>query len=203
MMMKLYTLLLGILVCIPVNAQLMKDVDQIGSFNEGLAAIKKGDQWAFMDKQGTIVIDFRDDLVVTKGDNGVAIAPEFHNGRALVSRLEDGIMYYGYIDTGGKEVIKSQYVNATPFHNGFAIVMKFTKEVIGKNKVLGKDVVSYEVEEFVIDLNDKAMTPMLHPRNCVPEKMKSGKKPELTTQFLSERMVGVKMGDQKWEIYTF
>lgn len=202
-MKKLFTLLLGIAVWIPTSAQLMQDVEQIGSFNEGLASIKKGDQWAFMDTKGTIVIDFRDDLVVTENKDGVPVAPEFHDGRALISRLEDDIKYYGYIDTEGKEVIKTRYVNATPFHNGFAIVMEFTKEVVGQNKLLGKDVVSYEVQEFVIDPNDKAMTPLLHPRNCVPEKMKSGKKPEMTTQFLSDRMVGVKLGDRNWEIYTF
>jgi hypothetical protein len=202
-MKKLYTLLLAIMICLPSSAQLMKNLDQVGIFNEGLAAIKKGDQWAFMDKKGEVVIDFRDDLVATTDENGILIAPEFHDGRALISSLEDGILFYGYIDTTGEEVILIQYVNATPFNNGFAIVMQYTKEVVGKNKVLGKDVVCYEVEEFVIDLNDKAMTPMLHTRNCVPDKMKSGKKPELTTQFLGERMVGVKMGDQKWEIYNF
>ena len=90
-MKKLFTLLLGIAVWIPTSAQLMQDVEQIGSFNEGLASIKKGDQWAFMDTKGTIVIDFRDDLVVTENKDGVPVAPEFHDGRALISRLEDDI----------------------------------------------------------------------------------------------------------------
>ena len=69
-MKKLPLLLLGFMICIPASSQLMKGLDQVSSFNEGLVAIKKGDQWAFMDKQGTIVIDFRDDLVATSQKEG-------------------------------------------------------------------------------------------------------------------------------------
>ena len=69
--------------------------------------------------------------------------------------------------------------------------------------MLGKNVVSYEIEEFVIDLNGKAMTPMLHTRNYVPDKMKSGKSPDFTTIMLGARMVAVKTSEQKWEVYKF
>lgn len=202
-MKKLTLLLLGYLMCIPASSQLMKGLDQVGSFKEGLVAIKKGDQWAFMDKQGTIVIDFRDDLVATNQKEDAIEAPVFQNGRALISRTEDDITYYGYIDKSGKEVIKTKFVNATPFKNGFALVMGYTKEVVGKNKLLDKDVVSYKIEEYVIDLNGKALTPMLNTRNCVPDKVKSNKCPDFTTVLLGGRMVGVKNAGQKWEIHRF
>lgn len=202
-MNKLYLLFLGIMVCIPVNSQLLKDLDQISPYREGLAAIKKGDQWAFMDKQGTIVINFRNDLVATSQKEGELKAPVFQNGRALINRIEDDITYYGYIDKSGNEVITGPYVNATTFKNGFAIVMHFSREVVGKNKLLDKDVVSYKLEEFVIDLNGHVMTPMLHTRNCVPDKIKSGKSPDLTTVLLGERMVGVQTTNKKWEIHNF
>lgn len=189
--------------CIPVSSQIMKGLDYVSSLNEGLIAIKKGEKWAFMDKQGSIVIDFRDDLVATTQQEGDIQAPAFQNGRALIRRVEDDITYYGYIDKSGKEVIKTAFVNATPFKNGFALVMGYSKEVVGKNKLLGKDVVSYKIEEYVIDINGKALTPMLHTRNCVPDKIKSGKCPGFTAVLLGGRMVGVKTAGQKWEIYRF
>jgi len=191
------------MVCIPANSQIMKEIDQVSSFNEGLAAIKKGDQWAFMDMEGNIVIDFRDDLVAVEGDNNGNKYPVFHNERALISLTENNVTYYGYIDTSGKDVILAEFVNATSFKDGYALVMHYSKEVVGQNKLLGKDVVSYQIEEFVIDTNGKTMTPMLNTRNYVPEKMKSGKKPEFTTVFLGKQIVGVKTDDQKWEIYKF
>ncbi len=202
-MKKLWLLLLGVLLCFPASSQFMKELDHVSTFNEGLLSIKKGDQWAFMDKQGIIVINYRGDLVATSQKEDEIKAPVFQNGRALISRIEDNITYYGYIDKSGKEVIKTEFVNATPFKNGFAIVMRFTKEVVGQNKVLGKDVVSYEIEEYVIDLSGKAMTPMLHSRNYVPDKMKSGKSPNLTAFLIGGRMVAVKTAGQKWEIYRF
>jgi hypothetical protein len=202
-MKKIFLLLLGFIIYIPVNSQLITGLDEVSPFNEGLAAVKKGDQWAFMDKQGAIALDFRDDLVATSQKEGDIKAPVFKNGRALISRTEENITYFGYIDKSGKEVVKSIYVNATPFKNGFAVVMGYSKEVVGRNKVLGKNVVSYEIEEFVIDLNGKAMTPMLHTRNYVPDKMKSGKSPDFTTIMLGARMVAVKTSEQKWEVYKF
>ena len=64
-MKKIFLLLLGFIIYIPVNSQLITGLDEVSPFNEGLAAVKKGDQWAFMDKQGAIALDFRDDLVAT------------------------------------------------------------------------------------------------------------------------------------------
>jgi len=51
-MKRLFLLLLAFMVCIPVSSQLITELDQVSPFNEELAAIKKGDQWAFKDKQG-------------------------------------------------------------------------------------------------------------------------------------------------------
>ena len=189
--------------CIPANSQLVKELDQVSPFYEGLAAIKKGDQWAFMDKQGTIVINFRNDLVATSQKEGDIKAPVFQNERALINRIEDNITYYGYIDKKGNEVITGPYVNATTFNNGFAIVVHFSRKIVGKNKLLDKDVVAYHLEEYVIDVNGKAMTPMLHTRNCNPDKLKSGKSLDITTVLLGERMVGVQNAEKKWEIHSF
>ena len=202
-MKKLCLFLLGIMVCIPASAQLLKDLDQVSNYNEGLAAIKKDDKWAFINDKGTITINFRNDLVATNQNEYELNAPIFKNGRALISRSEEKITYFGYIDEKGEEVIKSDFVNATPFKNGFAIVMHYTKEVVGQNKLLGKDVVSYEIAEYVIDINGKALTPMLNARNFVPEKFKSGKSPGFTAKFIGERMIAVHTEENKWEVYSF
>lgn len=202
-MKKLCLFLLGIMVCIPASSQLIKNIDQVGTINEGLAPIKKGEDWAFIDEKGAIIINFRDDLVAVSHKENEIKVPVFKNGRTLISRTEDKITYFGYIDQSGNEVIQTDYVNATPFNNGYAIVMHYTKEVVGKNKLLGKDVVSYEIAEYVIDVNGKALTPMLHPRNFVPEKFKSGKSPAFSSKFIGERLVAVKTEENKWEIYSF
>lgn len=202
-MKKLCLFLLGIIVCIPASAQLLKDLDHVGSFTEGLAAIQKDEAWAFINDKGAIMINFRDDLVISDQYDDQLTTPVFKNGRALIRRTEDKITYFGYIDQTGKEVIKTDYVNATPFNNGFAIVMNYTKKVVGQNKLLGKDVVSYEIAEYVIDVNGKALTPMLHARNFVPEKFKSGKSPVFTSKFIGERLVAVKTEENNWELYSF
>jgi len=197
------SLAFAFIMCISMNAQLMQDLDHIENFNEGLAAIKKGDQWAFMDKDGNIVIDFRSDLASLKDENGQKTSPIFHNGRALKMKTIDNIKLYGYIDNAGKEVINCEFVSATPFSNGFAIVMIYYKEVVGKNKALGKDVVSYQIEEYVIDINGKALTPRLNKRIFAPQKMKSGDAPEFASRFIGERMIAVETENQKWNVYKF
>ena len=43
--------------------------DYVSPFYEGFSAVKKGNQWAFINTEGVIVIDFRNDLVSTKINN--------------------------------------------------------------------------------------------------------------------------------------
>ncbi|MGI9530630.1 WG repeat-containing protein [Lutimonas sp.] len=197
------TFAFAFMMCISMNAQLLQDLDHIENFNEGLAAIQKGDQWAFIDQQGQMIVDFRKDIALKKGEKGAVTLPKFSNERTIITAVKEGIHFYGYIDKTGKTVIECQYVNATVFANGFALVMQYSKEVVGKNNLLGKDVVSYQIEEYVIDSNGKALTAGLNPRNYVPSKMKSGEAPDFTTHFIGERMIAVQGPDQKWDIYSF
>ena len=44
-------------------AQELTGIDEIAPFSEGLAAIRKGNEWGFINKEGQLVIEFRDDLV--------------------------------------------------------------------------------------------------------------------------------------------
>lgn len=202
-MKTLILFVLSFFICTTINSQLIQNLDHVGDYNEGLSAIKKGEQWAFMDENGNIVIDYRNDLASFIDEDGQIVPPMFHNDRALIMKTVDNVKVYGYIDTSGKEVIKCEFVSATPFSNGYAIVMIYYKEVVGKNKLLGKDVVNYQTEEFVIDINGKAMTPRLNKRIFAPQKMKSGEQPELSIKFIGERIITVETENQKRDVYSF
>ena len=130
-------------------SQITDRLDYISPYNEGYSAVQKGEQWAFINQQGDIVIDFRNDLVLTEINNKKY--PVFVNERCLISEKKDGISYFGYIDTSGKTVIKPQFLNATNFDNELAIVIKLYKEPLGKNDVLNKNVVRYESTEVLIN----------------------------------------------------
>lgn len=130
-------------------SQTLENLDYISPFHEDLAAVKKNDQWAFIDREGAIVIDYRTDLVETQTDNG--LYPLFSDGRCLIEMEKEGISYFGYIDTSGNEVIAPQFLNAKNFNDGKAIVLQLIKEVVGENKALGKKVVYYKYFEVLIN----------------------------------------------------
>ena len=129
--------------------QSIDNLDYISSFNDGVAAIKKDNQWAFINKDGDIVINFRNDLVSRKSHDGNY--PIFQNERCLIVEERNGISYFGYMDTTGEVVIKPQFLNATHFSNNIATVLKLVREVVGKNEVLGKNVINYSYFEVTID----------------------------------------------------
>ena len=78
--------LIILLVCLNLHqlvfSQVLEEVDALYPFQDELAAVKKGDQWAFINKEGAIVIDFRDDLVSSKKDSDYY--PMFVEGKCLV-----------------------------------------------------------------------------------------------------------------------
>ena len=190
--------------------QIIRNVDQVTPYHEDLAAIKKGNQWAFVNKEGVKVIDFREDLVYTidehfLDENGITSVtyPLFKEGRCLIRKLIDGVYYYGYIDKKGKELITPQYVNATNFSNGYAIIIKFATNVIGENEALKKRIVSYKLEEYVIDESGKLVKYLDNARNIVPSKIKNKIPPGFESKFLAPHLIAVKTKDQKWDIYKF
>ena len=149
--------LLIVLLIIPFigTAQTLENIDNISPFNDGVAAIKKGNSWAFINQEGQMVVDFRDDLVSTKTDN--ASYPIFSNDKCLIAHQKDDILYYGYIDKTGKTVITPQFLNAINFEYNKALALKVHKETIGYNDIFKKDVVSYHYFEVVIDKEGKTL----------------------------------------------
>ena len=129
--------------------QTLEDLEYTSPFVDDVAAIKKGNEWAFINKNGEIVINFRSDLVSSKidGEN----YPLFYNDRCLIAHRKEGVMYYGYINKRGETVIIPQFLNATNFENDKALALAVHKETIGYNDIFNKDVVSYHYFEVVID----------------------------------------------------
>jgi len=199
--MKKVVILLVVLFLIPVfvGAQIIENLDFISPFNDGLSAIKKDNQWAFINQEGSIVLNFRNDLVTTKFNDGNY--PIFINKRCLISKEIDGISYFGYIDTSGKIIIDPVFLNAKNFENNEAIVLKLTQEIIGKNDVLGKNIVQYKYYEVIID-TDGNINQYLTPKgfNLVLDKKYLKTPPEITSRRISDNLYAIYGENKNWTI---
>ena len=180
-------------------AQTLENLDYISPFNDGVAAIKKGNEWGFIDQEGKLIIDFRNDLMVTKTDN--ANYPIFEDDRCLIAHHKDGVLYYGYINKEGETVIAPQFLNATNFNNKKAIALKVHKETIGYNDIFKKDVVSYHYFEVVIDKTGTTMDHLTQlALHVSPQNIKNSSSPTITSKFISANLVAVKGNNSKWQI---
>jgi hypothetical protein len=190
-----------------LQAQMYENIDEITPFNEDFAAIRKNEQWAFMNKTGEIVINFRGDLVATIPENEDEIIgqkhlayPHFKEGKCLIRKKIDGIYYFGFIDANGKEVIEPNFVNATNFSNGKAIVVKFEKIPVGDNDLLEKRVVTYRLAEFVIDTDGKTMATLFNFRKIVPKVVEGEIPPAIKSKFLGSNLIASQFENGKWQI---
>ena len=195
--------ILIILLLLPVFilAQTTEAFDFISPFSNDVAAIKKGDSWGFINDKGIIVIPLRDDLVLTK-TNGYKY-PIFKNNRCLISEEKEGIKYFGYIDKRGKTVIPAKFLNAYNFNNEEAIVLELIKEELGKNEILGKNIVYYRYYEVVIDCNGINRA-FLNPKgvNVVLDKKFLRTIPKITSKRVYDNVYAVLNENKKWTIVT-
>jgi hypothetical protein len=193
--------LIIILVLIPFLgiAQTLENLEYISLFNNDVAAIKKGNEWGFIDQDGKVIVDFRNDLVSTQTDN--ASYPIFSNEKCLIAHQKDGVLYYGYINKTGKIVIVPQFLNATNFKDGKALVLKVEKETIGYNDIFNKDVVSYHYFEVVIDKEGKTLDHLTQLAIHVSPKDKNDKNPPtISSKFISRNLIAVKGSNNKWSV---
>jgi len=168
-------------------SQTLENLDFVSPFHEDLAAVQKNDQWAFIDRNGDVVINFRSDLVSTKTENGSY--PLFSNGRCLIESKKDGISYFGYIDVSGKKSIEPQFLNAKNFHNGKAIVLQLIKESAGVNTALGKNVIYYKYYEVLINVDGPLEAYLSkEPQNVVLDKSYLINPPEISFTHFSESL---------------
>ena len=182
-----------------IYAQTIENIEYISSFNDGLAAIKQDNQWGFINKSGDIAINFRNDLVTTKLNDGDY--PIFKSGRCLIKKEKNGILYFGYIDTSGKTVIDPQYLNANNFNDNEAVTLKLKKEELGKNEVLDKNIVYYKYFEVVIDENGNIKS-YLTPKgfNVVLDRQHLRTPPKITSKRISDNLYAVLDQNKKWTI---
>ena len=199
--MKKVIILLVAVLLIPTfgNSQTIENLDYISPFHEGVSAIKKNNQWAFINKEGDIVINFRDDLVTTKSDDGNF--PIFKSGRCLIVNSKEGISYFGYINNSGETVVEPRFLNATNFNNKTAIALELTKEEIGKNTALGKNMVNYKYFEVTIDVDGNVKN-YLNPKGVtvVLDKKFLREPPKFMSMEISENLVAIKNEKGKWTI---
>ncbi|WP_179320323.1 WG repeat-containing protein [Winogradskyella helgolandensis] len=181
------------------NGQTIENIDFVSPFHNGLAAIKKDGQWAFINTKGAIVIDYRTDLVVTTTDH--VNYPIFNDDRCIIEQDKNGISYFGYIDTSGSTVIEPQFLNAANFSNGKALALELIKNTVAKNEALGKNVVYYKYYEVVIDLEGKVEN-YLNPKgvNVVIDKEFLREPPIITAKRLSDHLYAFKNKNNKWTL---
>ncbi|WP_338358456.1 WG repeat-containing protein [Yeosuana marina] len=180
-------------------AQTIENIDYISPFHDGVAAIKKGNEWGFIDLDGKIIIDFRDDLLLTKKDD--TSYPIFSNERCLITLQKEGVLYYGYIDKTGKTIITPQFLNAANFEGNKALALKVEKETIGYNHIFKKDVVSYHYFEVVIDMEGKPIEHLTQLAIHVSPKDKNDKNPPIiSSRLISDKLIAIKESNSKWRI---
>ncbi|MFD2915751.1 WG repeat-containing protein [Psychroserpens luteus] len=192
-----------VIVLIPIFGftQSIEHLDYISPIHDGFAAIKKDGQWAFINANGDMVVSFRNDLVTTKLDQGSY--PVFVENRCLIQEKKDGISYFGYIDPSGKTIIEPQFLNATNFNNGNAIVLELVKEITGRNAALKKDIVYYKYFETIIDKNGEIKRYLNPPGvNIVLDREFLREPPKINSKRLSDNLYAILNKNKKWSLIT-
>ncbi|WP_033959096.1 WG repeat-containing protein [Psychroserpens jangbogonensis] len=179
--------------------QLVENIDYISPFHNDIAAVKKDEQWAFINLKGEIIIDYRNDLVMTETADGNF--PIFKSDRCLIEDKRDGISYFGYINTCGKMVIEPQFLNATNFNEGSAIVLEVFKEEVARNEALGKSIVYYKYLQGIIDTQGHIKAYLSPERvNVILDKKFLKAPPEITSKYISKDLYAVKSKNNKWTV---
>jgi len=179
--------------------QTIENLDYISTFNDGLAAIKKNNQWAFINTAGDLVVDFRDDFVLPS--NSDSEYPIFKENRCLIVKEKEGISYFGYIDKTGKVITEPQFLNASNYYNNIAIVLKLVKNEVGTNDLLGKNAVSYQYFEVSIDPNGKVLDYLtVEGVNLTLDKEFLQGPPQITHKHISENVFAVLNENKTWTV---
>ena len=180
-------------------SQVQTKIDTIAPFEEGLAGVEKNGLWGFIDSNGVIVIDYRNDIVVSLNN-----APTFSNGMCLIQEDKDGVIFYGYINTKGEKRIPAEYLLATPFENGYARVIKHYKTVTSSTNALGKRIVYYSYNELLIDTENQTVQHLRGPQNLIMNEYELRKNPpKITSMFINDNLIAVRDKNNKYKIYNF
>ncbi len=216
--MKAIVLFLASLLALPVasqaqslktlNAPVLDNLDEVTPFHEGLAAVRRGSQWGFIDTTGNLVIDFRDDLVwnpeavkALPASRGVTAVPypRFRDGRCMIqAEGDDGIPVYGFIDREGQTAIRPEYLNLTEFDNGYAVGILVKKTFRGQNR-FQLNIYEYSFTEGVLNPGGEMVWPVAQRQNILMQKRRY-ERPELTARILGYDVLAVEEAPGQWEI---
>lgn len=199
--MKKLKAILVVFMMLPLTAmsQNIENIDFISPFFDGVAAIQKNGEWAFIDEVGNLVVDYRNDVVLSNFGN--ESYPIFNSGRCLILKQEKGISYFGFIDKEGKTIIEPQFLNATSFNSGMAIVLQLHERVIGENDILDKRMVEYSYTMNVIDINGEAIMYLSDkPTHVTLSKDYLPVPPKIGAKFISDKLIAIKNDSNKWII---
>ena len=203
MKMKIRTTILVFFALLSLSAQLPQALDDVAPFNENLAAIRRGNEWAFIDDLGTVIIDFRNDIhwnpmakETSRGVNAIK-QPKFSNGLCMVRTYVDDIAVYGFINTKGELVIEHQFLNVNPFENGFTTGVIYEKIFRGRNE-FKLDIYEYKFHEVLMDSSGKIIE-FLGRRYNIQMKKSRYKLPIVSAKLLNEQLVAVKI-ENEWAI---
>lgn len=188
-----------------INRPTIDNLDEVAPFSEGLAAVRKGDQWGFIDKTGKLVVGFRDDVVSNpkadiskRGVEGVKY-PYFKEGFCFVQKLdEEGIPHYGFIDASGKLVVEPDFLNLTQFDNGYAIGIFVRKDFKGKNE-FNLNIYDYTFTEVIINTSGEMVWPIAERKNILMSK-RLYKLPDLHAKMLTPELLANKPERGSWEV---
>ena len=213
--MKSVFLILSIVLALPysgntqsiktLNKPLMEGLDEVTPYHDGLAALRKGSRWAFIDMDGNLVIDFRGDLVWKEnadpeayGVNAVPY-PRFQDGRCMFEAAgDDDIPVYGFIDRQGKTVIAPEYLNLTEFRDGYAVGIFVKKTFRGKNK-FQLNIFDYSFMEAVLNPQGEIVWPIGERQNILMQKRRY-ELPSLNARIIGNGLLVVKTEQGTWEI---
>ena len=201
--MKRVFVLMAIVLCTGVTAQLPESLDEVTPFHEGLAAIRQGNAWAFIDDLGNIIIDFRNDLHWTgkevDSDNGImAIAyPRFSNGRCMVKKEVDDIPRFGFINTEGELVVQHEFLNVRPFKDGYTTGIIFEKILRGQNE-FKLNIYEYKFHEVLMDI-DGNIIKFLNRRYNIQMKKSRYSLPKIQSKLVGPKLIAVKK-EGNWEL---
>ncbi|UWX54485.1 WG repeat-containing protein [Maribacter litopenaei] len=186
-------------------AQELKGIDEIAPFNEGLAGVRQGEKWGFIDENGTLVIDFRNDVYwnsnadTSKSDISGVRYPIFQEGRCLITKnVEDGVPIYGFMDTKGNTIIEPQFLNVYPFKNGYTTGVLFEKTLKGKNE-FKLDIYEFKFFDVLVDASGE-IDEFFERRHNIQMTKKRYQVPTIGAKYLAEDLVAVYGKDQGWEI---
>lgn len=215
-MKRLYIIVAAVLFALPftgksqliasINKPILAELDEVTPFSEGLAAVRKGSQWGFIDTEGQLVINFRSDLVwnAEADDSKTDITgiryPKFLDGLCMNKKLTDeGIPLYGFIDTKGKQAIQPEFVNITHFRDQRAIGIYAKKTFKGQNEIK-LQLFDYSFVEVLINTEGEILWPIME-RDYILMSPRRFELPTLRSKLISQHLIATKNDGNEWQIH--